>query len=228
MRDETSIVIVDGHPIVRKGMRQIIEEELDLKVVAEAGDGETGLALIDDLQPRVAVLDLDTPTLDGFGVATEMRKRNLPVEIIFLTFHSEADLLHRAIDIGGRGYILKESALVDIVNGIRAAIAGRPFVSPSMTAALLERRAQSRSSGRDRQLEGLTPSERRILRMIAAGKPTKIIAGELFIHPRTVENHRANICHKLQLNGANSLLRFALEHKTELLARLDCLSSALS
>ena len=221
MRSETSIVIVDDHPIVRRGMRQIIEEESDLRVVAEAGDGETGLALIRDLQPRVAVLDLDMPRLDGFAVAREIRNRNLPVEIIFLTFHSEADLLHRAIDIGGRGYILKESALVDIVNGIRAAIAGRPFVSPSMTGALLERRSYSRNSERARDLEDLTPSERRILGMIAEGKPTKLIAGELFVHPRTVENHRANICHKLHLNGANSLLRFALEHKAELLVKTD-------
>jgi DNA-binding NarL/FixJ family response regulator len=218
MPDETRIVIADDHPIVRKGLRQVIEEEPDLKVVGEAGDGEAGLALIRKLQPHVAVLDLHMPKLDGFAVAREIRKSSLPVDIIFLTFHSEVDLLHKAMDLGGRGYILKESALVDIVNGVRSVAAGRPFVSPSMTAALLERRTQAQALEQTTPALGeLTPSERRILSMIAAGKPTKVIAAELHVHPRTVETHRASICHKLQLNGANSLLRFALEHKSELL-----------
>jgi CheY-like chemotaxis protein len=103
-------------------------------VVAEAGDGETGLALIRKLQPQVAVLDLDMPKLDGFAVAREIHKSNLPVQIIFLTIHSEVDLLHKAMDLGGSGYIVKESALLDIVNGVRSVAAGCPFVSLCMTA----------------------------------------------------------------------------------------------
>lgn len=218
MGGETSIVIVDDHPIVRKGLRQMIEDEPDLKVIAEAGDGEAGLALIQKLQPRVAILDLDMPKLDGFSVAGEIRKGNLAIEIIFLTIHSEVDLLRRAMDLGGRGYILKESALVDIVNGVRSVAAGRSFVSPSMTPALLELRQRAQAFERSKPALGdLTPSERRILGMIAAGKSTKDIAAELHIHHRTVETHRGSICHKLELNGPNALLRFALEHKSELL-----------
>ncbi|MGA8599148.1 MAG: response regulator transcription factor [Bryobacteraceae bacterium] len=218
MRDETRIVIADDHPIVRKGLRQVIEEQPDLKVIAEAGDGEAGLALILKLQPHVAVLDLDMPKLDGFAVAAEIRKRNVAVGVIFLTIHSEVDLLRRAMDLGGKGYILKESALVDIVNGVRTVAAGRPFVSPSMTPALLEIRTRAQAFERSRPALGdLTASERRILSMIAAGKSTKEIAAELHIHHRTVETHRGSICHKLELNGPNALLRFALEHKSELL-----------
>jgi DNA-binding NarL/FixJ family response regulator len=218
MSDEIRIVIADDHPIVRKGLRHVIEEEPDLKVIAEASDGEASLALIQKMQPDVAVLDLDMPKLDGFAVAGEVRKRDLAVKIIFLTFHSEPDLLHRAMDLGGKGYIVKESALVDIVNGIRSVTAGRPSISPSLTAVLLERRSQARAFEQSAPALGdLTPSERRILIMIAKGKPTRMIAAELHVHPRTVETHRASICHKLQLSGANSLLRFALEHKSELL-----------
>lgn len=218
MSDEIRIVIADDHPIVRKGLRQVIEEEPDLKVVAEAGDGQAGLDLIRELQPQVAILDLDMPKLDGFAVAREIQKSNLIVEIIFLTFHSEVDLLHRAMDLGGSGYILKESALVDIVNGIRSVAMGRSFVSPSMTSALLTLRKRSQVLKRATPgLGELTPSERVILSMVAAGKPTNLIAAELHIHPRTVDTHRANISQKLHLNGANSLLRFALEHKSELL-----------
>ena len=217
MPGQTTIVIADDHPIVRKGLRDVIEAEPDLKVVAEAVDGLAAVALIAKLRPQIAVLDLHMPKMDGFAVQEELRKRDMPVQTIFLTMHNEADLLHKAMDLGGKGYILKESALVEIVSGIRSVAAGHPFVSPSMTAALLDRRAQTQRLERD-MLSDLTPSERRILAMIAAGKPTKGIAAELHIHQRTVETHRANICQKLSLSGANSLLRFALEHRTQLLA----------
>ncbi len=217
MAGQIAIVIADDHPIVRKGLRDVIEAQPDLKVVAEADDGEAALAQITKLRPHIAVLDLHMPKMDGFRVQQELRKSNSPVEVIFFTMHNEADLLHQAMDLGGKGYILKESALVEIVNGIRSVAAGHPFVSSSMTAALLDRRAQAQRLERN-LLGDLTPSERRILSMIAAGKPTKGIATELHIHERTVETHRANICQKLGLNGANSLLRFALEHKSELLA----------
>jgi len=158
------------------------------------------------------------PKLNGFEVASEIRRSNLSVEVIFLTIHREVDLLHKAMDIGGSGYIVKQSALVDIVDGIRSVAAGRPYVSPSMTPALLQRRARAQALEETTPgLNDLTPSERRILSMIAMGKATSAIAAELFIHERTVESHRASISHKLRLKGANSLLRFALEHKSELL-----------
>ena len=217
MSDQIRIVIADDHPIVRKGLRDVIEEETDLHVVAEAGDGQTGLTQIEKLRPDIAVLDLHMPQMDGFAVAAEIRKRNVPAEIIFLTMHDEVDLLQHAMTLG-KGYILKESALTDIVSGIRTVLRGRPFVSPSMTAALLEHRTKMDEFQQSMPLlSGLTASERRILGMIAAGKQTKEIAGELHIHPRTVETHRGSICHKLQLNGANALLRFALENKSNLL-----------
>ena len=217
MSQEVRIVIADDHPIVRKGLREVIQEESGFKVVGEAADGEAGLAQIETLRPAIAVLDLRMPKLDGFAVAEEVRKRQLKSEIIFLTMHDEVDLLHRAMSLG-KGYILKESALVEIVGGIRTVLGGRPFVSPSMTASLLERRTQvDEFEQAIPGLSNLTASERRILKMVAAGKQTKEIAGELHIHPRTVDTHRASICHKLQLNGANSLLRFGLENKAKLL-----------
>jgi DNA-binding NarL/FixJ family response regulator len=229
MGSEIHLVIVDDHPVVRKGLRQLIEEEPDLKVVGEAGDGETGLELIQKLRPEIALLDLDMHKLDGFAVAGEMQKRNLAARIIFLTIHSEADLLYRALDLGGTGYIVKESAIVDIVNGIRSVAAGRPFISPCLTCALLDRRDSKNAFERSRPtLADLTPAERRILSMVAVGKSTKQIADELHIHYRTVESHRGNICQKLDLNGPNTLLRFALVHKSELLGHSDSHGSFVS
>ena len=211
------VLMADDHPIVRKGLCQVIEEQPDLKVVGEVGDGVTALALIQLLKPRVAIVDLDMPRLDGFGVALEIRKLQLPVEVIFLTMHSEVDLLQRAMDLG-KGFVVKESALVDIVNSIRSVALGGCFVSPSMTAALLDRRGRTKELRDSRPaIDDLTPAERRILGLIAAGKATKEIAADLNIHPRTVESHRASICQKLELSGTNSLLRFALEHKAQFL-----------
>jgi DNA-binding NarL/FixJ family response regulator len=215
--NEIRLVVADDHPIVRKGLCQVIQEQPDLKVVGEVGDGITAVALIQLLKPRVAIVDLDMPRLDGFGVALEIRKLQLPVEVIFLTMHSEVDLLQRAMDLG-KGFVVKESALVDIVNSIRAVALGGCFVSPSMTAALLDRRGRTKALRNSRPaIDDLTPAERRILGMIAAGKATKEIAAELNIHPRTVESHRASICQKLELSGTNAVLRFALEHKAQFL-----------
>lgn len=214
MSAEITIVIADDHPVLRRGLRQIIEADAQLKVVAEADDGMQALTLVRELSPAVAVLDVDMPKLDGFGVAREMRKQNLATEIVFLTMHSEEDLFHAATELGVRGYVLKESAVTEIVGGIKAVAAGRPFVTSSLTAYLLERRPKVADSRT--KLDALTPTERRILQMIAASKSSKEIAAELFVHYRTVENHRNNICQKLELHGHNALLKFALLHKSEI------------
>lgn len=188
-----------------------------LKVVAEATEGEAALSQIQEFLPQIAVLDIDMPKMDGFAVARELQKRKIPVQIVFLTIHSGEDLFHAAMDLGAKGYILKESALVEIVNGLRVVAMGQYYVSPSLTSHLVHRRTNTQSFAKDQpNLSNLTQAERRILCMIADGKSSKEIAGELFIHFRTVENHRTAICQKLGLRGPNTLLKFALQHRTEI------------
>ena len=217
MSNEISIIIADDHPIVRKGLRQMIEADARLKVLAEADDGEAAIALIEELKPEVVVLDVDMPKLDGFGVARELQKRRLSTKIVFLTIHSEADLFHAAMDLGADGYILKDSAVFEIVNGIKAVAEGKYFVSHSLTSFLIDRRRRVQSFEQNApNLSRLTPTERRIVQMIADYKSSKEIAAEHFVHYRTIENHRTNICQKLGLSGHNALLKFALEHKSEL------------
>jgi DNA-binding NarL/FixJ family response regulator len=217
MRDEIRIVIADDHPVLRRGLVQVIESDPMLKVAAEAGDGNGALAQIDALKPNIAVLDADMPKLDGLGVLREIHKRRLPVEVVFLTIHDEEDLFEAAIDLGAKGYILKESALTEIVDGLRAVAGGQHYCSAALTAYLVQRRNRTQAFARAHpSLNDLTSSQRRILRMIAAGKSSKEIAAELFIHYRTVENHRTSICEKLNLHGPNTLIRFALQHKSEL------------
>jgi DNA-binding NarL/FixJ family response regulator len=217
MDPKIRIVIADDHPVLRSGLVHIIESDPMLKVVAESGDGNAALAEIEALKPDIAVLDADMPKLDGLGTLREIRRRNLPVEVVFLTIHDQEDLFHAVIDLGAKGYILKDSAVTEIVKGLRAVAAGQRYWSDAMTAHLLVRRNRAQAFARTHPtLNDLTPSERRILRMIADGKSSKDIAAELFIHYRTVENHRTSMCGKLDLHGPNTLIRFALQHKSEL------------
>lgn len=216
MSSEIHIVIADDHPIVRRGLRQTIEGDLQLKVLAEADDGEEAIRLIEELGPEIAVLDVDMPKLDGFEVAREVRTRGLATRIVFLTIHSEEDLFQAAMDLGVSGYILKDSAIFELVAGIKAVAEGKYFVTPSLTEFLIRRRPLTAETTAEEPLAKLTPSERRVTKLIAEYKSNKEIADELFIHYRTVENHRANICQKLELRGRNALLKFALEHKARL------------
>ena len=217
MATRIRVVIADDHPVLRKGLRQVIEADPSLQVVAEADDGETALAQMEKLQPQIAVLDIDMPKLDGFGVMKEIQRRRLGIDVVLLTLHSDEVLFNEAMDLGAKGYILKETAVSDIVSGIQAVAAGRHYVTSSLTAHLIRHRSREQAFVRRRpSIADLTVTERRILRMIARGQSSKEIAAELFIHYRTVENHRTSIGQKLGLHGHNAVLKFALEHKLEI------------
>jgi DNA-binding NarL/FixJ family response regulator len=215
--DQISILIADDHPLMRKGLRLSVEEDPGLKVVGEAADGETALSMIAKLQPDIVLLDIEMPKLDGLGVARELVKRGVKTQIIFLTLHSNQDLFRSAMELGCRGYILKDSAVQEVVAGVRAVASGRPYLSSAITANLLQR-PEPPAAQDQTVMSTLTPTERRIMRLIAQGKTSKEIGGELSIHYRTVENHRTSICRKLELEGegANALLRYALQNKNQL------------
>jgi DNA-binding NarL/FixJ family response regulator len=217
MTDEIRVAIADDHPLLVKGLRQVVEADPNMKVVAEACDGETFISLIEQSRPQIAIVDIDMPKRDGFGVAKEITQRGLPIHVVFLTIHNEENIFHAAMDLGLKGYILKDSALIEITEAIRTVAAGQFYVSRPLTAYLLHRRNRSQDLLQNKPgLKDLTASERRILRLIGESKSSKEIGAELGIHYRTVENHRVNICQKLDVHGTNSLLRFALEHRAEL------------
>jgi DNA-binding NarL/FixJ family response regulator len=216
MSGEIRILIADDHPVLRAGLRQVIEGDRSLRVVAETADGPSALEQIEALRPDVAVLDIDMPGCDGFSVLREMQKRRLASSVIFLTLHADESLFNEAIDLGARGYILKDSALAGIVDGVKAVANGHHYVTPALTTFLIRHRTRAEAlSVRQPGLALLTPTERRILRLIATGQSSKEIADALFVHYRTVENHRVNMAQKLGLSGHNAVLKFALEHKTE-------------
>lgn len=217
MKTEITILIADDHPIFRKGLRQIIESESGLKVVGEADDGKSAYEQARELRPDVIILDVNMPEMDGFEMARKIRDTGLSVEIVFLTMYKDEDMFNEALDLGAKGYVLKSSALTDIVECARAVASGQHYISPALSGFLLNRRDRSMSFVRSKPSIGdLTPTELRILRLIADAKTSKEIAAELFISYRTVENHRANICQKLDLHGSNALVKFAFEHKSEI------------
>lgn len=209
--------MADDHPIVRQGLKQIIETDKSVLIVAEAGDGKNALELIERHQPDVAVLDIDMPEMDGFEVVREMKKKEIGSAIVFLTMHSENEIFEEAMDLGVKGYVLKDSAVNDIVASIKSVAVGGAFLSPALSALLINRRNRINELNENLPgLQTLTPTERKILKLIAEDKTSKDIAAELFISPRTVETHRTNICRKLNLSGSLALVRFAVTHKSEI------------
>ena len=217
METQIKIVMADDHPIVRQGLRKLIETDKNLSIVAEAGDGQTALELIETHQPDIAVLDIDMPEKDGFAVVRELQKRRISVEIIFLTMHGERAIFEAAMDLNVKGYVLKDSAVSDIVAAIKSVVRGRAFLSPALSSLLLSRRRRTEELENEKPgLHLLTPSEKRVLKLIAEDKTSKEIGEELFVSYRTVEAHRANISRKLDLRGSLALVKFAAIHKSEL------------
>ena len=217
MGDEINVILADDHPLIRRGLREAIECEPGLKVVAEAGDGKAALERIEDLKPHVAVLDIHMPVLDGMAVARAIREQRLPVEVVFLTVHREGDLLEEATSLGAKGYVLKDSAVTEVVSAIRAVARGSHYVSPAMAGHLMWARQRAAALVEEQPgLKKLTPAERRILKLISEYKTTKQIADALCVSPRTVEAHRAHIATKLGLHGSLTLVKFAIQHSSEL------------
>jgi DNA-binding NarL/FixJ family response regulator len=210
---ELQIVIADDHPIFRRGLRMVIESDPRLKVVAEAEDGAAALAEVKRLRPQVAVLDMDMPHFDGMAVARAIGEQRLPVAVAFMTMHNDEATFNAALDLGVKGYVVKDGAANEIIGCIKAVAAGQSFISPVLSGHLLNRNSPA---AQPPGLNTLTPAERRVLRLIAAGKINNQIAAELFVSVRTVEHHRSNICSKLGLNGKHALLTFALTHKPEI------------
>ena len=214
MEPEIRVLIAEDHPIFRKGLRQIVEAEPSLKVVAEAEDGEQALELIQASRPQVAVLDVDMPRKDGLAVAREVQSLGLGVALIFLTMHKNERFFNAALDSGVKGYVLKDCASAEIVEGIRTVAAGRSYITPLLTDYLLNRHRAGLVA--ETPLASLTPAERCVLRLVAEYKTSKEIADDLFISARTVDRHRANIAIKLSLSGSHALLQFALAHRAAL------------
>jgi DNA-binding NarL/FixJ family response regulator len=213
MSERVKVLMVDDHPLFRSGLRQILDAHPQFEVVGETGNGLTALQLIAEKNPDIAILDVNLPELSGLEIAQMLLPKKTGLQIIILTMHKEESLLNRALDLGVKGFVLKDNAVENIIDALEAVARGEHYLSPTISGFLVQRRSRAESLlAKKPGLEDLTKAERRILKLVAEKKTSREIGKELFISPRTVEAHRANICSKLGLQGSHSLLQFALEN----------------
>lgn len=217
MNKTVTILLADDHPVFRRGLQQVIGRNKIFRIIDEAASGDDTLQKIRTLKPDIVILDIDMPGMNGLDVAKIVQKESIPVKIIILTMYKEEDMFYKAVDYGIYGYVLKESAVLDIIDCITTVAQGSYYISPEISGYLVTRSDKKRRFDQQHPaINNLTPMERRILKRIGRMKTSKDIAEELSISHRTVENHRMNICNKLEIHGSHGLLKFALENKAYL------------
>jgi DNA-binding NarL/FixJ family response regulator len=212
-----AVLVADDHPLFRRGLCETIADDASLRLVGEAGDGQQAWELVQKLKPAVAVLDIHMPHRTGLELSALISQQHLPVKVIILTMDADPGLLNQALNRGVQGYLVKETAISDILDAIHRVALGGLYISPDLTAALARRNA-AREAFREQKvgLTLLSPTERKILKLIAEDRTSKEIADLLECSVRTIDAHRGNISRKLELSGTHSLLRFAFDHKSEL------------
>ncbi|MCC6350476.1 MAG: response regulator transcription factor [Candidatus Eisenbacteria bacterium] len=202
------VLLADDHPLVRAGVRKVLEQQPAVSIVGEAGDGDEALRLLAELEPDLLVLDLNMPNRDGFAVLREARDAAPGVRILVLTMHSSVEYVSRAVREGADGYLLKDTAVRDLAAAIESVTAGRPYYSEPAQRALAD--SVRRPADAAPPLERLTAREREVLAGVARGRTTKEIAAEFNISTRTVETHRAAIMRKLEIRSVALLTQFAI------------------
>jgi two-component system response regulator DegU len=215
MSDKIRIIIADDHPIFRSGLKSILKDETNIQIVGEASDGNKALELISELNPDIAVLDMSMPEKTGLQVLRELKNNKSKVKVIFLTMYREEDMFDEAMNLEVDGYVLKESAENDIVECINQVAKNNYYISPVISNLFVKRR--NKTAELDKQnpaLLKLTLTERRVLKLVSQNKTSKEISEELFISPKTVDNHRTSISNKLNLHGTHSLVKFAIENRS--------------
>ena len=206
---KTTIVLADDHPIVRQGLKTVLEAEPDFRVIGEAGDGSQAVQLVERLQPQVLVLDLLIPGLSGLEVARQVRQRAPETRVIVLSMHANEAYVLEALRHGAAAYVLKATSSTELVQAVRAVVAGRRYLSRPLTERALAAYAQRAEATPD-LYETLTTREREVLHLAAEGRSNSEIAARLSISPRTVEIHRRHLMRKLGLHSQTDLVRYAL------------------
>lgn len=215
MEAEVKIIIADDHPIFRLGLKQTIERIPTFQTIAEAGDGNAALESIQKLNPDIAILDIDMPKKNGLEVLRELKDIELRTKYIILSLYSEQDIFDEAMDLGIKGYVLKESVTNEIVDCINAVLQDKHYISPNISDLLVNRSLKVKEfTAKNPSITDLTKMERKILKLIAEKKTSKEIAEELHLSHRTIDNHRTNISNKLNLHGTHTLVKFAIENKS--------------
>ena len=208
------ILIADDHGVVRKGLRFLLEQQADIEVAGEAGDGREAVRMAAELIPDIVIMDIAMPLMNGIEATARILERAAGVGVIILSMHSDETYVLRALSAGAKGYLLKDSAETDLLHAVKAVSMGKPFFSPAITQTLLEdylRALQQR--GLQDSYDLLTSREKEILQLLAEGKSNKEVAGLLQVSPYTVESHRTNLMQKLNVHNTAELVLYAVRKK---------------
>jgi DNA-binding NarL/FixJ family response regulator len=212
--DAKRIVIVDDHPLFRKGLQQLIHSERALAVCGEAGNAAEAVDLIRKLKPDLVIVDLSLPGANGIELIKNTRAEFPKLPILVLSMHDESLYAVRALRAGADGYVMKHEAMANVIHAVREIFNGRPYLSPAMAAHVITKFAHRRAEGETDVVERLSDRELEILELIGKGKEVRQIAKQLHVSPKTVETHRAHIKDKLDLKNSREVARFALEWVT--------------
>jgi two-component system, NarL family, response regulator NreC len=211
---KTRILIADDHGVVRKGLRLQLEQETEFEVIGEAADGREVVRMAEALNPEVVIMDVAMPNLNGIEAAGQIIRRNPGTAVVMLSMYSDEAYLTRALAAGAKGYLLKDSADVDLARAVRTVAQGKPFFSPAIANTLLEdymRQLQQR--GLQDSYDLLTEREKEILQLLAEGKSNKDVASILNLSTYTVETHRTHILQKLNLHSSAEIVLYAVRKK---------------
>lgn len=208
---QTCVLLVDDHTVIRAGIKLLLERHRDWQVVGEAADGREALKAVEKLRPDVVVMDLAMPNLNGMEATRQLLSTHPKTSVVVLSMHSDEGYVLRALKAGARGYVLKDSTETDLIDAVKAVLAGKSYFSPAVSRLLVEDYTRQL---RDRDLEDtfelLTNREHEVLQLAAEGKSNKEIAGLLNLSVYTVETHRKNIMEKLNLHSVPELILYAV------------------
>jgi DNA-binding NarL/FixJ family response regulator len=212
MAPKKTVLIVDDHPLFREGLKSLIARNHRLEVVGEAGNATQGLRLAKELKPDLVVMDISLPDKNGIELTRQIRSLLSDTRVMMVSVHSKIDYITEAFRAGATGYVVKESATDQLLRGLETLSRGEYFLDSSVSHEVVRKLAGSplkRATITDVAYGALTHREQEILRLLAEGLSSKEIAERLYISPKTVENHRANIMRKLDLHSTMELIRYA-------------------
>ncbi len=211
--DFYNVVLADDHLMFREGMKKIIKEIGDLKIIGEASDGHELLSLMKKLSPNMVILDISMPNIRGIEATREIKTIHHEIKVVILTMHNNMDYLRHAIAAGAEGYVLKQDAGTELLSAIETVRGGGVYISPIFSVGLIDVFVKKCRGNEMLPFESLTTRQREVIKLIAEGQTNKEIAELLFISTRTVEKHRAKIMEKLNLNATADLIKYAIRKK---------------
>jgi len=209
-KQKNRIFIVDDHPIVRKGLAQLINQEEDLVICGEADNAETALEALKKVKPDLAIVDISLRGIDGFELTKLIRARFDNIPVLVISMHDESLFAERALRVGARGYIMKQEAIEKMMEAIRKVLRGELYVSERVSANIVKRFVDGKADGVSSPEELLSDREMEVFQLIGQGFGTRQIADQLHVSVKTVETYRANIKEKLNLKNATELMKHAV------------------